>query len=143
MIAYLDTSVILRHVLGQEDRFQDWGRIDAFYTSEIARVESFRALDRLRLEGRFSDRDIAETSGRLREVLDEFNRIALSGLVLNRAAESFPTIVATLDAIHLASALLAVQQIKKELIFVTHDVRQGLAAQAVGFKCQGFVLPKA
>lgn len=116
--------------------------MDAFYTSEIARVESFRALDRLRLESRISDRDIAEALGVLREVLEEFNRIALSGAVLNRAAESFPTVVATLDAIHLASALLAARELKEELIFVTHDVRQGLAAQAVGFKCRGFTLPK-
>ena len=49
-----------------------------------------------------------------------------------RAAEPFPTLVRTLDAIHLASALLAREQIP-DLRFATHDDELGLAARAVGF----------
>jgi hypothetical protein len=48
MILYLDTSVVLRHVLGQERRLEQWGRWDAAYSSELMGVEARRAFDRLR-----------------------------------------------------------------------------------------------
>ena len=47
---------------------------------------------------------------------------------------TIPTIVKTLDAIHLASALVIRERRGVELIFCTHDVQQTIAARALGFE---------
>jgi hypothetical protein len=56
--------------------------------------------------------------------------------VLDRAAEPFPTGLASLDAIHLSSALLAREQIEG-LPLATHDHELATAARAVGFEVHG------
>ena len=60
--------------------------------------------------------------------------------ILVRATEPFPTLLGTLDAIHLASALLAREQLPG-LTFATHDPALGTAAMAVGFAVAGVPLP--
>ena len=67
--------------------------------------------------------------------------IALNEAVLDRAERSFPTVLGALDALHLASALLYMESRKTVLVFLTHDLQLGLAAQAVGMATQG--LPRA
>ena len=141
MKAYLDTSVLLRRVLGERGAFRDWGRLEKGYTSEIALVESSRTLDRLRLEGRLSDAEVSERRRLLREMFQAIGLIGLNRAVLNRASEAFPTIVGTLDAIHLASAWLYGEQRKERLVFLTHDLRLATAAQALGFEVLGAGLP--
>jgi hypothetical protein len=44
-----------------------------------------------------------------------------------------PTVVRTLDALHLASALLLREQQNEAPLFATHDVQQSVAARALGF----------
>jgi hypothetical protein len=48
-----------------------------------------------------------------------------------------PTIVKTLDAIHLASAMVVREQRGVELVFATHDDQQATAARALGFSTIG------
>ena len=48
-----------------------------------------------------------------------------------------PTELGTLDAIHLASALLWKEAFGVDPTLVTHDIALGLAAQAHGFKILG------
>ncbi len=50
-----------------------------------------------------------------------------------RAAEPLPTTLGTLDALHLASALL-VRASDLELAFATHDLELAIAAGAMGFE---------
>jgi predicted nucleic acid-binding protein len=135
--AYLDTSVILRKLLGQPGAIKEWGRWDEGYTSEITRLESLRTLDRLRLEGKLQDEEVSEKMRLLGMVLESTGTIAINEAVLKAASQSFPTIIGSLDAIHLASALLCEQKIKGKLIILTHDVRLGIAAQAMGFQTRG------
>jgi hypothetical protein len=47
------------------------------------------------------------------------------------------TPVKTLDALHLASALLWRERRSPDLIFATHDPQQARAARALGFECVG------
>jgi len=56
--------------------------------------------------------------------------------VLERAAEPFPTTLGSLDAVHLASALL-VRDDLEGLAFATHDDALGTAARATGFQVHG------
>jgi hypothetical protein len=46
-----------------------------------------------------------------------------------------PTVVKTLDAIHLASAAAMRERRGTDLLFATHDAQQGTAARALGFSC--------
>ena len=49
MIAYIDSSVLLRIILGQRDRLKEWARVTRVIASALAEVECLRTLDRLRL----------------------------------------------------------------------------------------------
>ena len=60
----------------------------------------------------------------------------LSPPVLERAAEPFPTIVGSLDAIHLTSALLVRDEFDA-LTLATHDRELAIAARAEGFRVHG------
>ena len=137
MKVYLDTSVILRKILGERGALKDWGRWRGCYTSEITSVEAMRALDRLRLEGWLLDVEMAEKMRLLRKVFSATGVIVLNRAVLEKASQSFPTVVATLDAIHLASAMAYGEERDEELIFLTHDRQLGLAAQAMGLDVRG------
>jgi hypothetical protein len=56
---------------------------------------------------------------------------------IDRAAQPMPTELGTLDAIHLASALLWKDATGIDPVMATHDGALGLAAQAHGLKVLG------
>ena len=58
MIAYIDSSVLLRIVLGQADRLDEFSRIRVGIGSSLVEVECLRTLDRLRLQRTLSDEDL-------------------------------------------------------------------------------------
>ncbi len=64
--AYLDTSVVLRRILGQPGAIANWSRWELLVTSELMQVEAFRALDRLRLQGELSMIELADRVDELR-----------------------------------------------------------------------------
>ncbi len=136
MKAYLDSSVLLRVVLGETKRLSEWSRITVAATSEIARVECLRALDRLRLAGSMNDRELARRRATMLQLLRGVDAIRLNRAVLERASEAFPTQVRTLDALHLASALLLSARVPA-LRFATHDDELATAATAVGLHVIG------
>lgn len=135
---YLDTSVLLRKLLGEKGSLKEWGAWDACYTSEITLVEAHRALDRLRLLGQITDEEIAQKAELLRNMLKAIGVIPVDSLVLKRSMQSFPTILGTLDAIHLASAALFKDNKKTDIVLLTHDRQLGLAAKAIGLETRGF-----
>ena len=137
MKVYLDTSVILRKLLCEPGALKEWGDWDEGCTSELTRVESLRTLERLRLQGSLDDGEVAEKMELLRGILEATDLITLDSAILERASQSYPTVVGTLDAIHLASALLYREQKNLKLLFMTHDQRLGIAAQALGFETRG------
>ena len=57
--------------------------------------------------------------------------------VLQRAQLPMATVVKTLDAIHLASALLLRERRSVTAVFATHDPQQARGARALGFECVG------
>ena len=136
MKAYLDSSVVLRVVLGETGALSEWSRITQAFTSEIARVECLRTLDRLRLVGGLTDRELAQRRATMLDTLEGFEMIRLNRAILDRAAAPFPTELRTLDAIHVASAVLAKERFPA-LRFATHDAGQATAALAVGLRVMG------
>ena len=137
MIVYLDTSVVLRILLRQGKPLDIWGKWLSAHSSEILGVEARRVIDRLRLESVLDDKNVAEAQEDLARIEVAIGRIPLTRPVLRRAALPMATVVRTLDAIHLASALLLQERRGTPMIFGTHDVQQALAARALGFTCVG------
>jgi predicted nucleic acid-binding protein len=137
VIVYLDTSIVLRVVLAQPRALPEWGRWEKAYSSELLGLEARRVVDRLRLESALDDDGVASLHQQLGRVERTIARARLDPQVLRRAALPMPTVVKTLDAIHLATALLLAEQRRIEIVFATHDGRQATAARALGFDCIG------
>lgn len=136
MTVYVDSSVVLRVVLGEPKPLREWSRITAAVASEIVRVECLRVIDRLRMTGVMGDRELARRRATALEILSAFELVRVNRAVLDRAAEPFPTLIRTLDAVHLASALL-VRERDPALQFATHDAELATAARAVGLRALG------
>lgn len=136
MNAYIDSSVLLRVVLGEPESLASWARIDQALSSELIRLECLRTIDRARIQLRLGDDAVSRQRADVLEAIDSLSLIPLSTLVLERAAEPFPTLVGSLDAIHLASALL-VGEPYGELLFATHDQQLAIAARAMGLSVAG------
>jgi uncharacterized protein len=130
---YVDTSVLLRVVLAEPGRLRSWKSITRPVASELVRVESLRTIDRARILLALDDEEVARRREAVLEQIDAFELISLDPAVLERAAEPFPTVVGTLDAVHLASALLARAEVP-DLRFATHDQALAVAARAMGFE---------
>jgi predicted nucleic acid-binding protein len=134
--AYVDTSVLLRIVLGEPDPLPQWPAIEMAVCSELTRVEALRTIDRARIHLQLSDEEVAVRREGIIAVLSGFHMARMGSAVLERAAEPFPTLVRTLDAIHLATALL-VHVEHEELVFATHDRQLATAARSLGFQVIG------
>ena len=137
MIAYLDSSVILRLVLGQRGRLRGWKEIKEGVASALVEVECLRTLDRLRLRGAIDDRVLAGRREAIYRLLEEIEIVEPTRPVLSRASQPSPTPLGTLDAIHLATALLWREWASVDLAFATHDAALGIAARASGFRVVG------
>ena len=137
MTVYLDTSTVLRILLRQPKPLAIWAQWERAYASELLHVEACRVTDRLRLEGALDDQGIADARQQLGRIERAIASVALSRPVLQRAALPMATVVKTLDAIHLASAMLLRERRGVELSFATHDPQQARAARALGFDCIG------
>lgn len=137
MIAYLDSSVLLRVVLGQRGRLKDWRAVREGVVSALAEVECLRTLDRLRLRGAITDHDLSIRRGAVYRLLEEIEIVEPTRPILARASLPLATPVGTLDAIHLATAMLWRESSSADLVFATHDASLGIAARASGFTVVG------
>lgn len=137
MIAYLDTSAVLRLVLGQEPRLEAFHDIELGIASTLVEVECLRTLDRLRFTADLDPDAIALRRESVFALLSAVETIDPSPAVLRRASQPLPTPVGTLDAIHLATALLWRDARGREPTFATHDRRLASAARASGLRTIG------
>jgi uncharacterized protein len=137
MIVYLDSSVLLRRLLGQRGSLREWRLVRTGVSSRIAEVEGLRTLDRVRLELGLPDRRMAALREGLYRMLSSLEIVEVTRTVLSRAAQPSPTSLGTLDALHLASALLWRERTGKNLALATHDEALALGARAHGFRVLG------
>ena len=70
-------------------------------------------------------------------LLEGLEVIELTHPVLARAAQPLPTTLGTLDAVHLATALMWNEQTRENLVMATHDTALALAAKASGLSVVG------
>jgi predicted nucleic acid-binding protein len=133
---YVDSSVLLRVALGESGRLREWPRITTPVASSLIRVECLRTIDRARIRLGLEDREVADQRASVLEAIETFTLVEVGDPVLERAAEPFPTTIGSLDAIHLATALL-VRERFDDLAIATHDQELAVAARAVGFRVHG------
>ncbi len=137
MITYVDSSVLLRVALGQPGRLPRWRQVTRGVSSGLAEVECLRTLDRLRIEESLDDEEVARRRQSLLELLDSLTLVDPGREILERAAQPLPTVLGTLDAIHLATALLYREAIRQPLTLATHDLALARAARAHGLPVIG------
>ena len=137
---YLDASVILRVVLEQEPALPDWEAIELGVSNVIVHIECMRTLERIRHERKWSDDTLQEKRAAMSLFLSAMELVAVDAGVIARATQPFPTYVATLDAIHLATAVLYAPILPPNegpLLFATHDQQLARAARAMNFEVIG------
>jgi uncharacterized protein len=139
VIAYLDTSALLRLILREPGslRLQDVKSFEALVSSELLAVESHRTIDRLRLQGTLEIEEATARSETVRHWLESVDLVLLRPPILARASEPFPSPIGTLDAIHLATALVWRDRTGRELTMATHDSGLAGAARAFGIDVLG------
>lgn len=141
MIAYVDASVLLRLALGQPDVLPEWPKIQQGVASALVLTESLRTLDRLRLRTRLADVEVAARRATILALMASLDVVDIDAAVLDRAAQPMPTELGTLDAIHLATAVLWKEVMGADLVMATHDAALALAAQAHGLPVVGVLRP--
>lgn len=137
MIAYVDASVLLRVALRQPDALPEWRNIQRGISSALVTTESLRTLDRLRLRANLTDAEVARRRGTILQLIASLELVEIDAVVLDRAAQPTPTDLGTLDAIHLATALLWKEMARVDLVMATHDGALSMGAQAHGLPVVG------
>jgi len=134
---YIDSSVLLRVVLGQADRLREWEAIQTAVTSGLTEVECLRTLDRRHIQGLLDASELPERRALVIRFLERMERIDVTPAVLGRAADPFPTPLGTLDAIHLSSAVLWGRARGGFPVMSTHDRALATAATSLGLSTAG------
>lgn len=137
MIAYVDSSVLLRKVLHQPGHLESWSAIRRPVSSSLLRVECLRTLENYRQRVPMSDEDLALRRAAVLHLLGPCELVHPDPIVLERASMPMPTRLTTLDAIHLATALVWQDARGEKVVMATHDRALGAAAQAFGMDVIG------
>lgn len=137
MKAYLDTSALMRLTLAEPEPLEELRLAEQLVSSELLAVESHRTIDRLHRTGALSLDEAARRLELTTAWMEAVDLVLLRAPILARASEPLPTALGTLDAIHLATALVWRDRMSEALIIATHDVELGLAARAFGFDVIG------
>ena len=137
MIAYIDTSALLRIVLREAGALDELRSCDGLVSSELIVVESMRTIDRLRLQGSLTAEEAASRLRIINDWLEAIDLVLIRPPVLSRASEPMPMPLGTLDAMHLATALIWRDRVGPLPAIATHDSMLGTAALAFGFDVLG------
>lgn len=139
MIAYLDSSALLRLVLREPGAvpLEELTSREGIISSELVAIECPRTIDRLRLRGSLSTEEASSRSSVIKDWLEAVDLVLLQRPILSRASEPFPTPLGTLDAMHLATALVWRDRMEQELVMMTHDGGLATAARAFGIEVVG------
>jgi predicted nucleic acid-binding protein len=137
VIAYVDSSVFLRILLDQPMELPSWRTISLPLTNRLLQVESCRTLDRLRHSKLMTDDEYAAKLFDVERFLDIALVFEVDKRLLFAASRRLPVRLATLDAIHLATAERFRYEFGEPFLFATHDAELAAAARASGFDVIG------
>ena len=137
MTLYVDTSALLRVVLGEAGALEEIRTADLLVSSELLAVETRRTIDRLHRQGVLSSEQFAERSAIVVDWLEAIDLVLLRPVILNRAGDPLPIPVGTLDAIHLATALVWRERHQRPVTMATHDTTLGTVARTYALPVLG------
>jgi len=123
--------------LAKRNALKEWEGVTRGIASALVEVECLRTLDRLHLARDFAGETIAERREAVYRLLEAIEIAEITYPVLSRAAQPLPTALGTLDAIHLATALLWKEQAGRDLSMATHNAALAVAARASGLRVIG------
>lgn len=132
---YLDTSTFLKLYVKEKDseRARNLVKQSFILSSAILPVESFSALSRKKQNGDISNKIFDKLAGRIKSDLAAIEIIMPGDDVLKRTENVVLNSTArTLDAIHIASALVFEDMSGIRLTFVTSDRKQHKIAVSQG-----------
>ena len=137
MIAYVDSSVLLRFALNQENRLVEFEKITLGGSSRLLKTECLRTLDRQVSTGALSQEGMTDAAEYLFDAFERMEFVPLTESILERSGEPLGLNLGALDAIHLHSAI-AWRWARKHLpVFLTHDIALAKAARLFGFQVLG------
>ena len=105
MNVYLDSTVVLRQLLGSGKSWEGWGKWEKAYASMLLRTECNQAANRLRASGKIDDIQRARLGTWIETVCSCVTLIPVAEGVLKRACEPLPACPGVLRSIHLATML--------------------------------------
>ncbi|MGE0360898.1 MAG: type II toxin-antitoxin system VapC family toxin [Vicinamibacterales bacterium] len=137
MTRYVDTSALLRLVLGEPGALDEIADAERLVSSELLAVESRRTIDRLQRMGTLPEDEALRRLDVLADWLEAVDLVLLRAPILARAGDPLPMPLGTLDALHLATALVWRDRMQEPLGFATHDSALAAAARLHGFAVVG------
>lgn len=136
MTIYAETSAVLRWLFAETDGATVRAALETaskVVTSRLTSIETRRVVQRAEREGRVTAAQAADLRAIFAQAASTWAVLEISDEVARRAEAGFPVEpVRTLDAIHLASALL-LREALPDLAIVTADERVRANAHALGF----------
>lgn len=136
MTIYAETSAVLRWLFAEpagETVREALETASKVVTSRLTSIETRRVVQRAEREGRVTAAQAADLRAIFAQAASTWAVLEISDEVARRAEAGFPVEpVRTLDAIHLASALL-LREALPDLAIVTADERVRANAHALGF----------
>ncbi len=137
MRLYAESSAILAWLLGEavgEVARNHLAGAESVFTSVLSLIECERALVRGRTLEEVAEAELADRRRILAKASAHWHRVPLHDEILDRAKRPFPAEpVRTLDAIHLASALVARSAVP-DVALLTLDRRVREAGVGLGFE---------
>lgn len=114
-----------------------WPAIQLMLASALLRVESCRTLDRFVHKKELTQHDYAMKLAEVDQLLLDARLLHIDAPLLLAASRQLPVPLATLDAIHLATAERFRAEFDEPFVFATHDHQLATAARATGFEVIG------
>ena len=131
MVAYLDSSVLLCHILLGAEPIRHALAFPRVVSSELIEIECRRVLHRYRLAGELTDESMAAARERLDAVLAGMDLLEMTKQIKQRAMDPFPVIIRTLGALHVSTALMVADAVDGIALF-SHDRGMNLCARSLG-----------
>lgn len=134
MICYLDSSVVLRNIFNTDNAYREFGSFSKIGSSELLVIECNRVIDRYRLENILNDSQVASAKDFLKTLIEGIYIVEISESIKARAADTFPTIIGTLDAVHISTAIVWQEyENNEEMMILSHDRQMNICAKALGY----------
>lgn len=137
MNLYAESSAVLAWLLGDPDgeaARESLARAEAVVSSELTLIECDRVLIRAQAAGEMSETAAADRRAVLNAAVAHWHLLRIAGDVVDRARRPFPDEpIRTLDALHLASALVA-RAAAAGLGMLSLDERIRAVAKHLGFQ---------